>query len=259
MFERKRPIFTKGRILKNEMLELIRDFPRNVTDIFLAHQTDGVISGLDLKVSKTDITINSGIVKYQGEVLILDEELKIPYVADDSVQILKLQFQDNYQTSDFEGLVANVILENGACDSENQMEIASFRLSQGAYLRSDYQDFEDFKTGHNTLNIVNQPYSSISGTTLSPVILKYFARELLKYGTENSHDLAIIYQVLNGQVSISKELLANYVRARLKDDRWKFENNEDLHKGLTNVLKKAKVEDRGSRRAISGNRRLIVD
>ena len=258
-FKRKKPIFTKGRILKNEMLELLRDFPRNITDIFLATNSDGVISGLDLQVDKTDIAITPGIVKYQGEILTLGSELKVPYVADGSVQILKLQFQERYETKDFAGQDVRVILESGGCN-QNEMEVARFRLSQGAYLRSDYQDFEDFKTGHNTLNIVNQPYSSISGQTLSPAILKYFARELLKYRTENPHDLAIIYQVLNSEISISKELLINYIMSRLKESiESKLENNEDLHKGLTQVLKKAKLEDRGGRRTISGNRRLIVD
>ena len=171
---------------------------------------------------------------------------------------MKLQFQKAYKTSDFEGRVANVVLENSECDQQNEMEIARFKLSQGAYLRLNYQDFEDFKTGHNTLNIVNQPYSSISGQTLSPVILKYFTRELLRYKTENPHDLAIIYQVLNGEISISKELLINYIKLRLSEDR-QLENNEDLHQGLTHVLKKAKQEERGGGRTARSSRRLIVD
>jgi len=256
--ERKKPVFTKGRILKNEMLESICDFPRAITDIFLANYSDGVISGLDLTADEKDITIAPGIVKYQGEILVLNEELKVLYVADGNEQILKLQFQEGYKVSDFEGRIAEVILESGECDQQNEMEIARFRLSQGAYLRLNYQDFEDFKTGHNTLNIVDQPHSSISGQTLAPIILKYFARELLKYKTENPHDLAIIYQVLNGETSISKELLINYIKIRLNEDR-KLENNEDLHQGLTRILKKAKQEERSGGRAARGNRRLIVD
>jgi len=257
-FERKKPIFTKGRILKNEMLASICDFPRSIMDICLANYSDGIISGLDLTVDDKDITIAAGIVKYQGEILVLDAPLKVPYMADGSEQILKLQFQEAYKVSDFEGRVALVVLESGECEQLDELELARFRLSQGAYLRLNYQDFEDFKTGHNTLNIVNQPYSSISGRTLAPVILKYFVRELLKYKTENPHDLAIIYQVLNGEVSISKELLINYIKIRLSEER-KVEDNNDLHQGLTRVLKKAKQEERGSGRAARGNRRLIVD
>ena len=259
MFEKRKPIFTKGRILKNEMLESLRDFPRNVTDIFLTSQKEGVISGFELTVDDTDITIAPGIVKYQDEILVLDESLKIPYVSTGNEQILKLHYQDKYQTSDFEGRIVNVVLEENECNQSNEIELARFRLSQGAYLRLNYQDLEDFKTGHNTLNIVNQPYSSVSGSTLNPIILQYFARELLKYKTENVHDLAIIYQVLNQNVSISKELLVNYIKIRLKEGNMKHVTNEALHKGLSYILKKAKLEESGSKRSLGDNRRLIVD
>jgi len=48
------------------------------------------------------------------------------------------------------------------------------------------------QSGHNTLNIVNQP--------------------------ENPHDITIIYQVLNHDVSISKELLIIYIKIRLEEE-----------------------------------------
>jgi len=258
MFERRMPIFTKGRILKNEMLELMRDYPRNVVEIFLASRSDGVIAGFDLNVDKASVIISRGIVKYQGEILVLDEVLNVPYEADGSEQVLKLRFGDHYQTSDFAGRGVSVVLERGV-HQEDEMEIARFNLSKGAYLRSDYQDFDDFRTAHNTLNIVNQPYSSVSGQTLSPVILRYFARALLQYRTEHAHDLAIVYQVLNQEVSVSRELLANYVKVRLKDEGVRVESNGDLHQGLGRVLKKAKAEQREGGKMLSGGRKLIVE
>jgi len=78
-FESKTPIFTKGRMLKNEMLESLRDFPRDVTAILYVNHVDGVIAGLDLTVDDTHITISKGIVKYKEELLVLGEILQIPY------------------------------------------------------------------------------------------------------------------------------------------------------------------------------------
>lgn len=257
-FEEKKPIFTKGRILKNEMLESLRDFPRHVTEILLESQTEGVISGFDLKVDERHITIKPGIVKYQSEVMVLGTALKIPYTADGSEQVLKLQFQDRYQSADFEGRRVHMVLEKGPIRG-NEMELARFRLSQGAYLRSDYQDFEDFKTGHNTLNIVNQPYSSMSGSTLNPAILSYFASALLEHQTANPHDLALIYQVLNQPVSISRALLVNYIKTRLKEADAPMESNADLHQGLVQILKKVISDVRDLKHSVSGHRRLIVD
>ncbi|MCL1989424.1 MAG: hypothetical protein FWG67_00890 [Defluviitaleaceae bacterium] len=258
MFERKRPIFTKGRILKNEMLETMRDFPTQVMDIWLASQGDGVVCGLDLTVDAAMITLAAGMVKHEGELLVLVDALQVPYVADGREQFLKLQFHDRYETADFEGRQVEVVLHHEKVQS-HEMELARFRLSQGAYLRQDYQDFEDFKTGHNTLNVVNQPYSSVSGVTLNPMILRYFAHGLLSYQTENPHDLAVVYQVLNGTGSMSKELLVHYIKIRLKEAQAQIETNDDLFKGLLHVLKLAKREVRGIGRTVSGSRRLIVD
>ena len=258
-FETKKPIFTKGRILKNEMLAALRDFPRAVTDIFLKPYCDGVIFGFELDANQTQIMIAPGIVKYQGELIVLDAPLAVPYVANNREQFLKLQFEDRYQTADFAGFVVNVILDQQQSQRQNELEIASFKLSQGAYLRLDYQDFEDFKTGHNTLNIVNQPYSSTSGTTLSPIILKYFVNELVRYRTQNAQDLALIYQVLNQNTTVNRELLVYYLENRLATSGAIYQSNEALHAGLVQVLKKVQLAQNEVKQTVSSNRRLLVD
>lgn len=267
MLERKKPILTAGRILRNEMIESLRDFPRQIVDIYLAPYTDGVICGLDLNVTDTEITIAPGLVKYQNELLISEEQITTPYVADGNEQILKIKFEaayDIYNESgqvvrNFEGRNAEVVLNGEEYNRQNELELARFRLSQGAFLRSDYQDFSDFKTGHNTLNIVNQPYASLSGATLNPAILKYFARELLTYKTENPHDVNIIFGVLNAEVSINRELLVAYIRMRLNDEQISLSSNINLHNGLSQVLQKAKSEQRSGSRKIIGRSALIVD
>ena len=258
MFKKNNPKFTQGRILKNEMLEELRDFPRTVVDITYANYSAGIISGFDLRVDQENITISQGIVKYQKEIIVLGETIKIPYEADDTKQILKLQFGENVIDADFETRVVKIILEEKPPQPENELELARFRLSKGAYLRLDYQNFEDFLTGHNTLNLVHQPYSSTNGTTLNPTILKYFARELLTYKTEHPHDLAIIYQVLNQNASISQELLTNYLQTRIEESE-PIQTNEQIHNGLAQILKLVKREVKSPKRSSNSNRKLIVD
>lgn len=258
MFKKNNPKFTQGRILKNEMLEELRDFSRNVVDITYANYSEGIISGFDLRVDQENITISQGIVKYQKEIIVLGETIKIPYEADDTKQILKLQFGENVIDADFETRVVKIILEDKPPQPENELELARFRLNKGAYLRLDYQNFEDFLTGHNTLNLVHQPYSSTNGTTLNPAILKYFARELLTYKTEHPHDLAIIYQVLNQNASISQELLTNYLQIRIEKSE-PIQTNEQIHNGLTQILKMAKREMKNPKIKSNNNRKLIVD
>ena len=259
MFEKRTPVFTKGRILKKEMLESLRDFPRYVTDIFLAPYVDGVISGLDLTVDQENIMIAPGIIKYQGQLLLLGEVFTVPYQANGGDQILKLRMEAAYQTEDFEGRKVEVLLENGLDLHDHELELARFKLKEGAYLRSDYQGLSDFLTGYNTLNIVHQPYSSVEEITLHPAILRYFARELLACQTENPADLNICFQVLNQNQSISKELLTHYIRMRLKQPHLQLEDHVSLHQKLIKVLELAKSEQRRGTNAPMSGRKMIVD
>ena len=258
MFERRVPLFTKGRILKNEMLEELRDFPRHVTDIYFRSYADGVISGLDLQVDQEYIMISPGIVKHQKQLLLLSEAIKVAYKANGDEQILKLHLEKAYQTEDFAGQRVTVLLEDGCHLADCEVELARFQLKEGAYLRSDYQSLSDFMTGYNTLNIVHQPYSGWEGQTIHPAILRYFARELCTYKTENPHDLHICYQVLNGERSMSKEALQYYFTMRLGDDV-QLDGNVSIHQNLIKVLEKAKMERRRGQKASVVSRKMIVE
>ncbi len=46
------------------MLENLRDFPRDVLDIFCEDMSDGIVCGFIPTVNKEIITISKGIIKY---------------------------------------------------------------------------------------------------------------------------------------------------------------------------------------------------
>lgn len=259
MIENKKAILTKGRILKNEMLETMRDFPINWVDIMNVNQADGVLTGLSITADDKEISVSKGLIKYEGEILVLSETLKIHYEPTEKEQILKVRFHEPYEDKDFSGRMAEVVLDEGYFVYENEIELARYRLSEGAYLRIEYKDLEDFKTGHNTLNLVHQPYSSITGISLNPEILTYFSKELLTYQTQNPYDVSVIFQVLNQVGTISRDLLVSYLKIRLNQKDNDFATNEDIHKGLIGVLKIAKSEQKNIGRAVGNQRRLIVD
>lgn len=47
------PKFEKGRILKTEMLENLRDYPRSFLDIRYQDFSDGIITGMNVTVGST--------------------------------------------------------------------------------------------------------------------------------------------------------------------------------------------------------------
>ncbi|OOM73567.1 hypothetical protein CLPUN_44630 [Clostridium puniceum] len=48
MFENRYPLFNSGRLLKIEMLEELRNFPREFLDVQLKGYSDGIIYGCDI-------------------------------------------------------------------------------------------------------------------------------------------------------------------------------------------------------------------
>jgi hypothetical protein len=65
------PNFGKGRILKKEMLESLRDYPRDYLDICFKDYSNGIISGADILVGENGITVSRGVVKHNNRIYML--------------------------------------------------------------------------------------------------------------------------------------------------------------------------------------------
>ena len=74
LFENNYPLFNSGRLLKIDMLEELRDFPREFFDIRLKEYSNGIISGCDIDVTDDFIDIKKGIIKYQDVLYLLKED-----------------------------------------------------------------------------------------------------------------------------------------------------------------------------------------
>lgn len=86
------PKFEKGRILKTEMLENLRDYPRSFLDIRYQDFSDGIITGMNVTVGENTLTIGRGIVKHKDRLYLLEQEQEVPYAATGRLSVLKLLF-----------------------------------------------------------------------------------------------------------------------------------------------------------------------
>ena len=260
MQEIKYPFFKKGRILKIEMLENLRDYPRDVLDVYNEYLSDGIICGLMPKVDKDIITFSKGIVKYNGHLYLINAPTSITYGATDVEVIIKLSFYDQLRDNDYETEYVNIEIDKDLEIKDNQIELGRFKLKVGAYLRSDYQDLYDFTTEYNTINIVNVLYSGYGQPTLSNMILKYFAKEALGSRTQNQMDITFSMLCLNSN-RVEKEVIYNYIAYRLTEEIKPLESleNKDLHEKLVKVLVNIKRENSGLKRSRVSTQKIILD
>lgn len=77
MFEIRYPYFNKDRILKKGMLENMRDYPRDILDVYNENLSDGVVCGLSPTVDEDIITISKGIVKHKGRLYVIHDSIVI--------------------------------------------------------------------------------------------------------------------------------------------------------------------------------------
>ncbi|MFS0554740.1 DNA and RNA helicase [Brevibacillus sp. 179-C9.3 HS] len=259
MFSHLYPNFHKGRILKREMLESLRDYPRHFVDLYFHDYTDGIISGMDVTIGEGHLTIGRGIVKHQGRIYLFEREERVPYEAAGRETVLKIRFHEETSLTDYYAYETSYVLDTEIESRGDERELGRFKLKEGARLRADYQHLSDMATEFNTWNIVHVEYSGQNEPTLAPYILQYFASEMLNTGTNHPYDLAFAMQGLNAE-RVERQLILHYIGNRLGTGYREYTNLQIL-KYLARILDDAKNGGRSSKPEwkTGGRQRVIVD
>ncbi|BAU27208.1 hypothetical protein DFP93_104300 [Aneurinibacillus soli] len=257
MFTCRYPTFAKGRILKRDMLENLRDYPRGFLDQYFQAHSDGILAGADMEVEGDTLIVRSGIIRHDGRVYMLEEPCFLPYQATETETIVKIRFKPADIQSDFTVYETELFLDANTHIRSDERELGRFKLKVGARLRQDYQNFYDFATEYNTVNRIHVAYAGRGESTFNPMILRYFAGEMLQSGGLNPYDVAFAMACMNGTL-VDRELILHYLTNRLETEYREY-TNEQIYKQLGRILEDVK---HGGRSRITGKSRLqrmIVD
>lgn len=257
MLEIRYPYFNKGRILKKEMLESLRDFPINVLEVQYEDFTDGIICGFTPSVDKNIITFSKGITKYNGMLYVVPQPVFVQYNETETDVMIKLNFYDEIQDNDYKTSYIDIEIEDNMKLLYNQQELGRFKLKKGAYLRSHYKDFYDFTTEYNTINIVNTLYAGRGEKTISSIILQYFAREVLNLKIQNPVDISFCFLCLNNE-KVEREIILQYLSYKLERKITTLFNIE-IHKELTKILEQIKKESNLSNKKKIVQNKVFID
>lgn len=285
MLVNRSPRFERGRILKTEMLENLRDYPRRFLDIRYDEYSDGIIAGMKVSVEHDHLMIGRGIVKHEGHLYLLEQAYELPYAAANGLSILKVRFHAQQAQHDFVTREAEIILADGSEEADeeigrsqswdhvnipspqrpgrsttlaNEIELGRFKLKEGAVLRSDYQDFADMATEFNTWSAIRAPYAAWEKPTLRPEITSCFATELLRCRSAETLDTSFALLCLNSE-RVQREALLQYLGSR--SGEYRDYTNGELHRQLVLILQEVSRGGRGQARwsGQSGVNRMIVD
>lgn len=259
MFKNNFPLFGTGRLLKTEMLEELRDFPRNYIDIALQKYCDGIITGCDIEVMDYYIVIKKGVIKYRNVIYILTEDKFIRYQNNNKTTVLKLRFLSGIRDSDFVKYSTEAYLDENIETSESEIELCRFKLRKGANLRNTYRNLIDFSTEFDTVNVINSPYAGILGQTLNPKITRTFAKELLSCNTNDCLDTTFAYLCIQSRDPIEKQIILNYISQKLNIADKNYSNKE-VYNLLLQVLSQAgDSSNKNTNERRGWNKRILID
>ena len=259
MTEIRYPKFNRGRILKIGMLESLRDLPRDALDCFCEDLSDGIVCGFTPIVYEDTITFSKGILKYKGELFVVRDLTAISYAEINIEVAIKIIFMQEEEQHDFNSRVIDFIVDDNATIGENEIELGRFKLKKGAYLRSNYQDLNDFTTEYNTINIVNMLYAGYNRPTLSPLILRYFAKAALELNPKNHLDITFAMLCLNS-TRMEMDVILHYLRERLvHSDIADNLPNHEIHAYLLKAFDLVKKEGVPKRRMMNQRTKVMLD
>ena len=150
MFQNIYPVFEPKRLLKKEMLENLRDFPRSLFGLQYQNYSDGILYGCDITGTETGMILLPGILCYKGVPYFLERPYPVSCKAEGKMAYVKVHFWDKTIGSGGEEYLSQIIVDEQEPDAEQELELARFKLQAGARLRSDYVDFYDYETEFDT-------------------------------------------------------------------------------------------------------------
>jgi hypothetical protein len=192
------PIFTKGRVLKKESIEYLRDFPHDLVSLACEQYSDGILYGFAVSSENGYTHISAGAIKYQGEIMIVPENtVKISDFGE--FQYAKLIIGKCQETEDCRSCPIEIRVDRSQVKAENEKELGRFCLNSGAILRCKYDSFGDLRTIENTLDLTRVAYAGLEAPTLHPRVMKEYARALLAVSSDSA-DIAFSLMCLNSGV-----------------------------------------------------------
>lgn len=234
MFQYKEPQFEKKRLLRIEMLELLKDYPRDYLKICYQGYCDGVLSGCRLSWDNGQITIAPGILYHGEHLYFMRQPCTVECEAEDKVRYLKVQFLAEVQESGVVEGNTRIILNDQAPDSSCELELCRFRLQEGARLRDTHESFEDFATKFDTINLIYAPFADESEPTINPLIMKQYAKEILESRSGDTYDAAFAMNVLSNRGMVPAECISAYVKVKTGRDA---KGNETIYQCLGEILR----------------------
>lgn len=255
MFRNIYPVFEAKKVLRIEMLENLRDYPRTLFDIEYQEYSDGILYGCGLKAVDKELTVLSGIILFKGVPYFMEEPCMVPCDAQGKLTYLKVCFTDKEVGIGREVYRGQICLDEQEPDAGRELELGRFKLQPGARLRTEYVDLGDYDTEFDTVNRIHVPYAAPGRPVIWPQILRCFAGEMMHRRLRDPWDCAFCMHCMQTREAMSYEAVRAYLNTKLEQEG-EYTSEQTYH-ALLQILREA-GGDRIRRTDRQDNRLIMI-
>ncbi len=249
------PLFERNRILKKEMLWSMRDYSFGCLPLEYQEYADGILRGCEVGVRGKALVIGPGMVKYQGFVSLLLDEMTVPCQASGQIEMLKLRMSRS-ESPDAVIHQVDAVLDSDLACTENELELCRFCLREGASLRTVYTDFDDMKTSYDTVNLIAAAWAGIGGPALSPAVTRYYAESVLREDGSELQDITFAWLCLNSHTAVAGNVVNDYLRRACPQLHLHSGENMELYNAL--VLRLEEIRKGGQKKGKPDERKRKI-
>lgn len=258
MIIQKMPVFEEGTVLTQEMLESLKQYAVHTGIFPYLGYADGILKGCGLTASGDRITVQEGMLLYEGEVFCLSKQT-IGYGPSDQEKLLVACMGDKERSRSLETRTVEIRLTSEADQTASEIELCRYRLQQGARLRCEYRNFSDMDTEYDTANVCHAGWSAYGGPSVSYEILSQFANEAQTKRGLLPEDRMFLGQIFAAPgMTLPKACILSYLSGRLSKDCRK-DSIHDIYLHLADALRLMDSGKGAAGAKAQSSRRLIVD
>lgn len=188
-----RPVFQSGFILKQNMLDALRDYPLNFVNTDFYDMGDGIISGIKISlIPENKFCIYPGIIKFKGEIYFITESTELNFDDGTNFVYLDLDINDKAENN---GTIYKLNIISSKEERQDLFEI--FRYVKNAKMKKCADIYEVLNSTINRVDLRYAMKSIKGGSTLCDEIYNLFAGEILSCNDINFLDTSFALQCLN--------------------------------------------------------------
>ena len=256
MFKFEVPVFVHKNVLKKEMLDELRDYPLQVSKMMLDGGRDGVLKGTGITWSDNTLKIQPGLILYGGNIYRMEEEWSTDCPAADQLTYIKVRFSTMGYERNRMGGMGDIYMDEKPTEC-GEVELGRFRLQEGARLRTEYENFDDYQTEFDTVNRIHVPYVCSGDVGLWPKLLMEYASELMSTATENIYDISYAMQVMAGNGQVAWGLTLWYVE-KCMDSMLTDRSNLAVYDKLRHILRERRRGNNCLSRQPNQSRQMLL-